>query len=82
MRGCPYIKLIYTGEMRNKSFLVRVSNDEKLAFEFAASLVGLSLSSWVRERLRHTAIRELEGVGWKVPFVPDVPLEGSKKAED
>ena len=54
----------------------RVSDSEKEGFELAAALAGISLSSWVRERLRLAAIRELEGAGRRVPFVPEIPLGG------
>jgi hypothetical protein len=56
---------------------IRVSDTEKEGFELAATLAGISLSSWVRERLRLTAIRELEGAGRKVPFIPDVIMGGN-----
>jgi hypothetical protein len=55
---------------------IRVTDSEKEGFELAALLAGVSLSSWVRERLRMTAIRELEGAGAKVPFVPEIPMGG------
>jgi len=55
---------------------IRVSDEEKEGFELAAALAGISLSSWVRERLRLTAIRELESAGRRVPFVPEIPLGG------
>ena len=55
---------------------IRVSDLEKEGFELAAVLAGISLSSWVRERLRLAAIRELESAGRKVPFVPDIPMGG------
>lgn len=55
---------------------IRVSDTEKEGFELAAALAGISLSSWVRERLRLAAIRELEGAGRRVPFVPEIPLGG------
>lgn len=55
---------------------VRLSADEKLGFEQAAELAGIPLSSWVRERLRLTAIRELEGAGRRIPFIPEVPFGG------
>jgi hypothetical protein len=56
---------------------IRISESEKEGFELAAALAGISLSSWVRERLRLTAIRELESAGRRVPFVPEVPIGGS-----
>jgi len=59
---------------------IRVSDEEKEGFELAAALAGISLSSWVRERLRLTAIRELESAGRRVPFVPEIPLGGSSNA--
>jgi hypothetical protein len=56
---------------------LRVSDEEKQGFQLAADLAGVSLSSWVRERLRLAAIRELESAGQKIPFIPPVPLERS-----
>lgn len=49
---------------------IRLSNDEKQGFRDAAELAGVGLSTWIRERLRQSAIRELEAVGKAVPFVP------------
>jgi len=51
---------------------------EKDGFEEAAALAGISLSSWVRERLRLSAIRELESAGRRVPFIPEIPFGGSE----
>jgi hypothetical protein len=56
---------------------IRVTDSEKEGFELAATLAGISLSSWVRERLRLTAIRELEGAGMRVPFVPEISMGGT-----
>jgi hypothetical protein len=56
---------------------IRITDTEKEGFELAAILAGISLSSWVRERLRLTAIRELEGAGRRVPFVPEIPTGGT-----
>ena len=53
---------------------IRISNDEKLGFSAAADLAGIPLSSWVRERLRLAAIRDLESAGQKIPFVKPIPL--------
>ena len=68
--------------MKPKSELlqIRVTDAEKEGFEIAAALAGISLSSWVRERLRLTAIRELEGAGQRVPFVPEIAMGGSNNA--
>jgi hypothetical protein len=59
---------------------IRISGAEKEGFELAAALAGISLSSWVRERLRLTAIRELEGAGRRVPFVPEIRMGGNNNA--
>ena len=60
--------------MRTDLMQLRLRPDEKQAFQEAAELAGISLSGWVRERLRTAAIRELEGNGRSVPFVASVPL--------
>lgn len=59
---------------KTETLQIRISDSEKEGFEIAAALAGISLSSWVRERLRLTAIRELESAGRRVPFVPEIPL--------
>lgn len=56
---------------------IRLSLTEKEGFQLAADISGISLSSWARERLRLTAIRELEQAGRHVPFIPSVPLGGN-----
>lgn len=60
--------------MRTELLQLRLQPDEKQAFQQAAALAGISLSAWVRERLRTAAIRELEGSGRHVPFVEPIPL--------
>lgn len=55
--------------LRNESLLVRVEPNEKEAFQSAADLAGVSLSSWVRERLRQVAVRELKSAAIPNPFV-------------
>jgi uncharacterized protein (DUF1778 family) len=48
---------------------LRVQPNEKKGFEEAASIAGLSLSSWIRERLRMAAVRELEAASRSIPFL-------------
>ena len=62
---------------KTETLQIRISDLEKEGFELAAALAGISISSWVRERLRLTAIRELESAGRRVPFVPEIPLGGN-----
>jgi uncharacterized protein (DUF1778 family) len=47
---------------------LRLTPEEKQAFERAAELSGLTLSAWVRERLRRAARIEMEEMGERVPF--------------
>jgi predicted HicB family RNase H-like nuclease len=58
-----------SGKRREGLLQVRVADAEKQAFEEAASLSGLALSAWVRERLRLVAAKELETAGRPVAFL-------------
>lgn len=53
---------------------IRLTFDEKHGFAAAAELAGIPLSSWVRERLRWAAIRDLESAGQKIPFIKPIQL--------
>ena len=55
--------------MKSVSVEVRMQPNEKKAFQEAASIAGLGLSSWIRERLRRAAIRELEEMARPIPFL-------------
>jgi len=46
-------------KLRSEALLVRLDGGEKEAFREAAALAGVSVASWVRERLRQIAIKEL-----------------------
>ena len=59
-----------SGEKKGEYLEVRLDSDEKRAFNDAAKLAGLQLSTWVRERLRSTARKELEGADLPVAFMP------------
>jgi uncharacterized protein (DUF1778 family) len=54
---------------RTERVELRLEPREKEAFLLAAEGSGLSLSSWIRERLRRAARRELEEAGRKVAFL-------------
>ncbi|HKZ42851.1 MAG TPA: hypothetical protein VJ044_17970, partial [Candidatus Hodarchaeales archaeon] len=49
-------------QLKTRTDLVqfRLTDSEKRAFQDAASHAGISVSTWIRERLRRAAIRELE----------------------
>jgi uncharacterized protein (DUF1778 family) len=55
--------------MKPSNVQIRLSQAEKHAFEKAAQLAGISLSAWVRERLRRSAIVELREAGLAIPFL-------------
>jgi len=56
--------------VKKRVIQVRLLKKEKETFEDAANLAGLSLSSWIRERLRNTARKELDEAGKKIKFLP------------
>jgi len=63
-------------DSKQRVIQIRVADDEKEAFLQCAALAGISLSTWVRERLRTTAIQELERAGRRIPFVENIPIGG------
>jgi hypothetical protein len=74
-----YLKMQYISSMatdKTQVIQVRVTPEEKAGMAEAASLAGIALSSWVRERLRLAAIHELEMAGRRIPFIAPVPLGG------
>jgi hypothetical protein len=63
-----------TGVAKAQVLQIRLTDEEKQGFQAAANLAGIPMSSWVRERLRLAAIRDLESAGQKIPFVAPVSL--------
>lgn len=57
-----------------KRILIRVSDLEKRGFSEAAESSGMSVSAWIRDRLRHAAAHELEQEGRIAPFITYVGL--------
>lgn len=57
---------------RESNILLRLSDDEKAAFEKAAEVGGLSTSSWIRQKLRTAATGELKAVDMPVDFLTKV----------
>jgi hypothetical protein len=47
-------------ETREYRLEIKLIKSEKQTFRDAANLAGIPTSVWVRERLRHAAIKELE----------------------
>jgi len=61
-------------DAKSQNLQIRLTEQEKSGFAEAAALAGIPVSSWVRERLRLAAIRELESAGRKVPFIEDIKM--------
>lgn len=57
--------------MKDEQLLIKLTEDEKNAFKKAADLNGMSLSAWVRHRLRIASAKELQEVGKEVDFLKD-----------
>jgi hypothetical protein len=64
-----YISGMATRERKEKVVIIRLSEAEKQGFREASDVAGVGLSTWIRERLRHAAIRELEQAGRIAPFI-------------
>jgi predicted HicB family RNase H-like nuclease len=54
---------------RTEYLEIRLNEHEKRAFQEAAQISGISVSTWVRERLRRAVIRELEEAGRPATFL-------------
>lgn len=54
---------------KDTNIILRTSPDEKEAFERAAEISGLSLSAWIRQRLRKASASELKSNGEKAKFL-------------
>ena len=61
---------------RTERVELRMEPAEKEAFQLAASVCGLGLSAWMRERLRRAAKCDLEEAGEHIAFATT-----KKKAE-
>ncbi len=55
--------------IKNEVMRLRLTHEEKTAFEAAARLSGIALSAWCRERLRKAARMDLEDAGQQIPFI-------------
>ena len=55
--------------MKDYSLQVRLTQAERETLKVAAEAAGLTVSAWLRDRLRRTARLELQSSGIKVPFL-------------
>lgn len=65
-RGRPPIP---SDKRKSETVLLRLDTAEKMAFANAADLAGVSVSAWMRERLRSAARTELAEASQPVPFL-------------
>lgn len=65
-RGRP--RLVGT-ESKGDYVVIRLNLAEKQGFKMAAEAAGIPLSTWIRERLRRIAARELQDIGRPIPFI-------------
>lgn len=54
---------------KTETKLLRLEAAEKRAFTAAANIAGVPLATWMRERLRRAAVRELEDAGREIAFL-------------
>jgi len=59
---------------KDSQFLIRVSDQELEGFKQAAEIAGIGLSAWARQKLRAAAIKDLQEVGEKIPFLQPIKL--------
>ncbi len=70
-----YFKKKYILNMKREiPLLIRLTEEEKSAFDASAEISGITLSAWVRQQLRLAAIQELSRVGRKASFLKPIPL--------
>lgn len=55
--------------MKDYNLQVRLTQAERDTLKVAAQAAGLSVSAWLRDRLRRAARTELQSSGLKVPFL-------------
>lgn len=56
----------------DQTLKIRMDAAEKQAFSDAAGVAGIPVSTWMRERLRRAAVRELEEASRPIAFLPPV----------
>lgn len=57
------------GTGKTETIKIRLHADEKAAFQHAADVAGVSMSAWMRERLRKNALQELKEAGIMPEFL-------------
>lgn len=71
------IQIFAMKKKKEERMVVRVSVQEKEGFERAAEIAGIGFSAWARQKLRSAAIKDLEDVGEKIPFLTPINIKNS-----
>ncbi len=59
----------------DQTLKIRMDAAERQAFSDAADMAGIPVSTWMRERLRRAAVRELEEASRPIAFLPPVEVD-------
>lgn len=62
---------------KDAQILIKLSETEKKGFKRAAEISGIGFSAWARQHLRAAAIKELQEIGEKVPFLTPIKLQNN-----
>jgi hypothetical protein len=62
---------------KDTQILIKLSETEKEGFKKAAEIAGIGLSAWARQKLRSAAIKDLQEVGEKIPFLEQIKINES-----
>lgn len=60
---------------KDSQVMIKVSESEREGFRRAADIAGIGLSAWARQKLRAAAIKDLQELGEKVPFLEPISLK-------
>jgi len=61
---------------------LRLTFDEKTAFQEAAKIAGLSFSTWARQTMRRAAVREFHDAGRRLDFYSSQQKRASDARND
>lgn len=60
---------------KDTQILIKLSESEREGFKKAAEIAGIGLSAWARQKLRSAAIKDLQEVGEKIPFLEPIKIK-------
>lgn len=60
---------------KDTQILIKLSESERDGFKRAAEIAGVGLSAWARQKLRSAAIKDLQEIGEKIPFLEPLKID-------